>query len=180
MGLSVNQLKAVEFEKGDCLVAAGAGSGKTEVLSSRALALCKKGLATPKNLLVLTFTEKAAAEMKERIRQKIEEDGQVAKYASEVENAAICTFDSFAYSLVREFQDALGLKLAPQIADAAIFAKKQEELFLDIINRMAQQALADHGDPFNHFAELYCRSSYDSLYKGVLEVLGVAALSGPI
>ena len=178
MGLSVNQLKAVEFEKGDCLVAAGAGSGKTEVLSSRALALCKKGLATPKNLLVLTFTEKAAAEMKERIRQKIEEDGQVAKYASEVENAAICTFDSFAYSLVREFQDALGLKLAPQIADAAIFAKKQEELFLDIINRMAQQALADHGDPFNHFAELYCRSSYDSLYKGVLEVLGVAALSG--
>lgn len=178
MNLSAKQLKAVEFERGDCLVAAGAGSGKTEVLSSRALALCKKGLATPKNLLVLTFTEKAAAEMKERIRQKIEGDDSVCLYASEVENAAICTFDSFAYSIVREFQDALGLKTAPKIADAAIFASKQQEIFDSIVNRLAAQALKDPSDPFNEFAQYYCRSSYDSLYKGVLDALGVAALSG--
>lgn len=178
MNLSAKQLKAVEFEQGDCLVAAGAGSGKTEVLSSRALALCKKGLATPKNLLVLTFTEKAAAEMKERIRQKIEGDDSVSKYASEVENAAICTFDSFAYSIVKEFQDALGLKTAPKIADAAIFASKQEEIFDSIINRLAAKALKDPSDPFNEFARYYCRNSYDSLYKGVLDTLGVAALSG--
>lgn len=65
--LNQEQKKAVTYSDGALLVLAGAGSGKTRVLTYRAAWFITKNLVLPQNILLLTFTNKAAGEMKERI-----------------------------------------------------------------------------------------------------------------
>lgn len=70
-GLNEQQKQAVTYEGGSLLVLAGAGSGKTRVLTHRAAWFIATKKAQPQNILLLTFTNKAAAEMKERVFQLI-------------------------------------------------------------------------------------------------------------
>lgn len=66
-GLNEQQEKAVTFGNGPLLIIAGAGTGKTTVLTRRIVWLIEQGLAKPSEILALTFTEKAATEMEERV-----------------------------------------------------------------------------------------------------------------
>src|SRR6185369_10849832 len=66
-GLNTSQEKAVTFGEGPLLIIAGAGTGKTTVLTRRIVWLIEQGLAKPEEILALTFTEKAATEMEERV-----------------------------------------------------------------------------------------------------------------
>lgn len=66
-GLNKAQLEAVEFDLGPCLIIAGAGTGKTTVTTRRIANLISQKKAKPSEILALTFTEKAAAEMEERV-----------------------------------------------------------------------------------------------------------------
>jgi len=65
--LNTEQKQAVEFEDGPLLIIAGAGTGKTTVITERIKHLISSGRAKPSEILALTFTEKAAREMEERV-----------------------------------------------------------------------------------------------------------------
>ena len=91
------QRKAVLHNEGPCLVIAGAGSGKTKVLTTRIANLVLNGVPSY-NILAITFTNKAAKEMKERLEKLVPEN-----------NAFVGTFHSFGLRIIRENTDSLNM-----------------------------------------------------------------------
>ena len=99
------QWQAIEKSGSNILVSAGAGSGKTAVLSERVIYKIEHGIHV-NELLILTFTKAAAGEMKERIRKSIKkgipDNPALAKELELIDQAYITTFDSFALSVVKK------------------------------------------------------------------------------
>ena len=110
----------------DLIISAGAGSGKTRTLSEKVMKLIKEGLK-PSELLVLTFTNNAAKEMKDRIIDKFKDDPDIAY---QLANAHIQTFDSFSQYLVGLYSDRLKISQNISVANDDILATKKRE-FLD-------------------------------------------------
>ena len=99
-GLNLAQQEAVNFMHGPCLVLAGAGSGKTRVITHKIGRLIQSGLE-PQRIAAITFTNKAAAEMRERAQ------GLIGRPAREV---VICTFHALGVRMLRQDGEVLGLK----------------------------------------------------------------------
>ena len=106
-GLNLAQLEAVDYMHGPCLVLAGAGSGKTRVITHKIGRLIQAGLK-PEQVAAITFTNKAAAEMRERAKKLI---GKTAK------GVLICTFHALGVRMLRQDGEALGLKKQFSILD---------------------------------------------------------------
>ena len=98
-GLNDKQYEAVVNTEGPCLVIAGAGSGKTKVLTHKIAYLIGEKQVKPWNILAITFTNKAANEMKERIGNLV---GDVAAYIW------MGTFHSICVRILRRFIDRIG------------------------------------------------------------------------
>ena len=96
-GLNENQIKAVKHIDGPCLVIAGAGSGKTKVLTTRIAYLIEKGIK-PWNILAITFTNKAANEMRERLDLLVNQ-----------EPGFVGTFHSLGLRIIRENHELFNL-----------------------------------------------------------------------
>ncbi len=79
MNLNSKQLEAVETISGPLLILAGAGAGKTKTIVERVVQIIKSGI-DPKNILCVTFTNKAAHEMSERILSRLKEEGLIEHY----------------------------------------------------------------------------------------------------
>ncbi len=107
-GLNLAQQEAVNFMHGPCLVLAGAGSGKTRVITHKIARLIQSGVA-PARIAAITFTNKAAAEMRERAKEL------VGKQAKEV---LICTFHALGVRMMRQDGEVLGLKPQFSILDS--------------------------------------------------------------
>ncbi len=107
-GLNDVQKEAVLCTEGPLLVLAGAGAGKTRVITHRILQIVKQGTA-PEQILAITFTNKAAAEMRERVHKLLGEGAY--PYVS--------TFHSLGLLLIKENFRLLGLKRKPSIYDRA-------------------------------------------------------------
>ena len=91
------QQKAIDLDNSNIIVSAGAGSGKTAVLTQRVIRKIKDGVDITK-LLVLTFTNEAASEMKNRIRKKLKQNNMLEQL-NYIDSAYITTFDSFSLSI---------------------------------------------------------------------------------
>ncbi len=161
--LNESQLEAVKSKDGPILVIAGAGSGKTKTLTYRVARLIEDGIK-PENILLLTFTKKAAAEMLSRATIVLD---------NRCEKVAGGTFHSFANIILRKYSKLLGLKNNFTIMDRAdcedvinhivgqLFPKKEKRFpkkstLLDIysksINKVTptKQIIADEFPQFAH------------------------------
>ena len=108
-GLNPEQREAVETTEGPVLVLAGAGTGKTRVLTTRLAHILATGRARPWDLLVVTFTNKAAREMRERITHLIGPSAEGLRWLG--------TFHSVAASILRRHAELVGLKSSFTILD---------------------------------------------------------------
>lgn len=109
MNLTETQAEVVQSGSRSTAIIAGAGSGKTEVLTQRLIRIVESGEATLHQILAITFTEKAAAELKKRVASKLT-DGQ----KEELPWAALQTFHSFCFDTLKN--EAAGLGLSDNIA----------------------------------------------------------------
>lgn len=128
--LNSEQLKAVETTEGRVLILAGAGSGKTSVLTYRISHLLKKGIS-PSSILGLTFTNKAADEMKARVVKMID-DQKIAKQIT------LSTFHSFCCKILRKEIHHLGY--------TSEFSLYDEQDVKRLTKGLARQILEHDGD----------------------------------
>ncbi len=113
------QKEAIEKSGSNIIVSAGAGSGKTAVLSERVIYKIENGIHV-NELLILTFTKAAAAEMKDRIRRKISKREEFKSELDLINSAYITTFDSFALSIVKRYHYLLNITNNINITDDSI------------------------------------------------------------
>lgn len=159
------QQLAIDHEGENIIVSAGAGSGKTAVLSERVLRKLKSGVGI-KQLLILTFTKAAAAEMRERIRANIKKNPDLASQLLELDGAYITTFDSYSLSLVKKYHYLLNVSKNIQIGEASVFTIRENEFLDEILMRRYE-------NPTSNFTKLiydFCTKDDDSLKKSILKI----------
>ena len=110
MKLNPQQQQAVEYVSGPCLVLAGAGSGKTRVIINKIAHLIEHCGYLPKQIAAVTFTNKAAAEMQERVAKMLPK--------SQTRGLTICTFHSLGMKILREEANHIGYKKNFSILDS--------------------------------------------------------------
>jgi len=142
--LNQEQIEAVTFGSGPLLIVAGAGTGKTAVITRRIAYLIEKGLAEPEEILAVTFTEKAAQEMEERV-DKLLPFGYLDLWVS--------TFHAFAQRVLEENGLDIGLpnnfKILDSTAAWLLIRRNLKEFDLDYYKPMGNptkfiRALLEH------------------------------------
>lgn len=123
--LNPQQKKAALHDKGPLLILAGAGSGKTTVLVARTGRLIDEKIVSAEEVLVLTFTNKAARELKERVAQKLGAQGK---------HIWAGTFHSFGLSLLKEHHEKAGLPKRFAIIDATDARGLVRDILKDIVH----------------------------------------------
>ncbi|QPK93846.1 UvrD-helicase domain-containing protein [Actinomyces sp. zg-332] len=119
--LNAEQRKAVCYSGKYLLVVAGAGSGKTRVLTRRIAHILEEKLLSPNEILAITFTNKAAKEMRERVADLI---------GSDLESMWICTFHSMCVRILRMEHSLLGINSAFSIYDTIDVKKLIKNIYL--------------------------------------------------
>jgi ATP-dependent exoDNAse (exonuclease V) beta subunit len=126
--LTDEQERAAQRRSGSLLLAAGAGSGKTAVLVERfARAVVQDGIA-PGRILAISFTERAAGELRERVRARLLELGR-RDAARQAEAAFVSTFHGFCARLLRAHPLQAGVEPAFRILDEGFASRLQEQAF---------------------------------------------------
>ncbi len=152
------QEKAIKT-RGNVLVSAAAGSGKTAVLVERVIAMLtdKTSPVSADKLLIVTFTNAAAAEMRNRIEKRIYEeiqnnpdDQSLQRQKYLLQNADICTIDSFCIKLVRENFEKCGIEPDFKISDGSGQSATCSRVMSDLISEYLEQPSKD----FEHLLEL--------------------------
>jgi DNA helicase-2/ATP-dependent DNA helicase PcrA len=109
INLNEKQKEAVLMTEGPLLILAGAGAGKTKTIAERIRHLVKGGIA-PSSILAITFTNKAAKEMRERVGKMLSEDPTINKPVSSNEKPFVSTFHALGVHIIKEQSSKLGLK----------------------------------------------------------------------
>lgn len=132
MGYTQAQQKAINARGHNYVVSAGAGSGKTTVLSERVLKLLNDGVKINR-MLILTFTNNAAANMKERIKKMMKKEPKFQDQIKLVDGADISTFDAYNQKLVRKYRAYLGIESDFSIAEGSYIAAIKRKIIEEII-----------------------------------------------
>ncbi|PMG01463.1 ATP-dependent DNA helicase Rep [Vibrio breoganii] len=126
MRLNPQQDQAVKFVSGPCLVLAGAGSGKTRVITNKIAYLVQQCGYKARNIAAVTFTNKAAREMKERVGQTLGKN--------ESKGLMVSTFHTLGLNIIRREYKALGLKTGFSLFDDQDQLSMLKELTEDLLD----------------------------------------------
>ena len=140
MKLNPQQQQAVEYVSGPCLVLAGAGSGKTRVIINKIAHLIGKCGYLPKQIAAVTFTNKAAREMKERVAHSIGKESS--------KGLMVSTFHTLGFDIIKREYKYLGFKANMTLFDehdqmallkelTADLLQEDKELLRTLINRIS-------------------------------------------
>jgi ATP-dependent helicase/nuclease subunit A len=163
MPFTKNQLEAIKYTGKNVLVSASAGSGKTGVLKERVIEKLKNGINIDE-LVVLTFTEAAALEMKSRIIKEIHAQNLINQIPY-IDNAIISTFDAFTLRLVREYHYLLGVDNKIGIADDVIIEKRRKEIIESVVKRQYERNKNDFRELFKKYFNRSDQWLYDTIDK---------------
>ncbi len=151
------QQEAIDKEGCNIIVSAGAGSGKTAVLTERVIRKLKSGINI-NQILVLTFTNAAAHEMKERIRSAIKKDASLQEQLNLIDGAYITTFDSFSLSMVKKYHYLLNISKDVSIVDASIIYNEK----IKIIDAIMEEEYHEKDPDFiKLISDLCVKDDYD-------------------
>ncbi|MGO4955768.1 ATP-dependent DNA helicase [Luteococcus sp. Sow4_B9] len=143
IGFSQEQLACITAPLEPAVIIAGAGSGKTTVMAARVVWLVGTGQVAPNEVLGLTFTRKAAAELASRVRQALDRAGVLAREGEDAEGEeVIMTYDSFAAHLVDEHGLRIGVENDPRMLTGASR------------HRLASRAVSEATGPFEQLSRL--------------------------
>ena len=159
------QWQAIEKSGSNILVSAGAGSGKTAVLSERVIHKIENGIHV-NELLILTFTKAAASEMKDRIRKKIAKNENMKEELNLLNSSYITTFDSFALSVVKKYHYLLNISSDIGITDESIVLIKQKE----ILNQIFEDFYEKGNERFINLINTYCVKNDKKLREIILKI----------
>ena len=142
--LNERQKKAVMHIDGPCLVIAGAGSGKTKVLTTRIAHLIENGISDY-NILAITFTNKAAKEMRERLNVIVPDN-----------HVFVGTFHSFGLKIIRENLEHLGMNKNFTILDS------------DDVLSLIKKIMKEHNIDVKEVSPYYVRSKISFIKNELL------------
>lgn len=168
--LTKEQLAVVNAKTSNIIVSAAAGSGKTSVLAARVIDLIKNRHYHLDELVVITFTNLAAKEIKDRIIKELSNDDSLKEELSHIEEAHIQTFDSFCSDFIAKFQEYTLYPSNFQIGDYAMFNMKESEYMNIILDDFFENTDVDILDQFIEFFQNEKESiSKDGIKKRLIE-----------
>ena len=159
------QSDAINKDGTNIIVSAGAGSGKTAVLSERVLRKLKEGVNV-NELLILTFTKAAAKEMKERIRKKIKKEPSLSAQLELIDSAYITTFDSYSLSVLKKYHYLLNLPKNIGITDSTLVQIKKEE----ILDNIFEELYEEKNEKFEEFISTFCTKDDKEIRNYLLNI----------
>ncbi len=169
MAWTKEQESAINETGTNIIVSAGAGSGKTAVLTARTMRILNSGTHV-NELLILTFTKAAAGEMKERIRKSIKkgitDNPSLAKELELIDQAYITTFDSFALSVVKKYHYLLNISNNIGISDASIIDLER----IRIMDEIFDKHYTKPDDNFNKLIYDFCVKDDIDLKNSILKI----------
>ena len=166
------QGEVISHRKGNLLVSAAAGSGKTAVLVEHVIdrLLDKEHPISLSSVVLMTFTEAAASEMKERIKARLKEaflenrDPHIEREIAELPNANISTIDAFCKRLIEENYTSLGIEPNFRIGEKNELALLKE----DIVEELLEEEYGKKEESFLSFVDRYSTGKQD---KGIQEII---------
>ena len=160
-----NKMMRINKDGTNIIVSAGAGSGKTAVLSERVLRKLKEGVNV-NELLILTFTKAAAKEMKERIRKKIKKEPSLSSQLELIDSAYITTFDSYSLSVLKRYHYLLNLPKNICITDSTLVQIKKEE----ILDNIFEELYEEKNEKFEEFISTFCTKDDKEIRNYLLNI----------
>ena len=133
------QNDAITTEGTNIIVSAGAGSGKTAVLTARVINKLLNGIKI-NELIILTFTNAAAKEMKDRIRKEISKYDNIKDNLELLDSAYITTFDSYTLSLVKKYHYILNVSSNISILDNSVSSILKKRILDEVMDEMYEES----------------------------------------
>ena len=182
MDFTDEQIRVIDSREKNLIVSAAAGSGKTAVLTERIVRRIVKRETSIDRMLIVTLTNAAAREMRDRIGKRLREelavnpdDSYIRKQIAILHTAQITTIDSFCLFILKNHFEEIGIDPAFSIGNEGELKELQDEAFEDAL----EEALKEAGTEFLNLVEIYAPKGKYGNFKDIVIKLATTVESTP-